>query len=160
LVIGIDDERSCSLSVPGLLGFNQNRPIGEARILEQPPKGFEADEPLADVFVSIDATATRFLRIVPVKDLEAIEADEPFERSERVVIARKVVDVVTRGDQVTRVEANTDTWRAIEVGQYGGEVFEAMSDRASLASRVLEQYLDLLMGPRAERARDRFGDEP
>ena len=55
------------------------------RSLTMRPKRLEADASLADVRVAIDAAAERPLRVVQVKHLQPIEADEPpeFRRTSR-----------------------------------------------------------------------------
>ena len=79
LVIRIDGERPRTLGGPGFLGLNQDREIRETRVVEESSKRLTADEPLADVFVSIDSAAAGLFRIVAMKDLEPIESDQSFE---------------------------------------------------------------------------------
>ena len=61
---------------------------------------------------------------------------------------------------MTRVEAYTDARRAIEMGQYRGQVLESMPHGTTLAGGMLEQDSDVLMRPRLEGARNRLGNQP
>ncbi len=159
LVVGIDHQRSCPLVAAGLLGLNEDRLAGESWVVQQAPKRLEADESLANVLVTIDAAAARLLRVVAVKNLESVESHEPVERFERLVVAGRVGDVVSGGEQVTGVKADADARRAIEVRQDGREVFEAMTDGSTLTRRVLQQHHHRLAWARLEGARDCLRDE-
>ena len=81
--------------------------------MEQSPERLEADASVADVLVTIDAAAARPLRVVAVKHLEPIEADDPIELLERIAIARLGRDVVARGDEMAGVEADADAPRSV-----------------------------------------------
>ena len=85
-----DRPRSCwawcrrAFSVSIRIGKWLNRAI-----VQQTPERLEPETALADVLVPIDAAAARPLRIVPVKDLQPIEADEAIEGFEGVAIASR-----------------------------------------------------------------------
>ena len=53
--------------------------MSQARIVEQPPEGFEAQTTAADVLVTIDPASARLFRIVQMNDFQPIESDEPLE---------------------------------------------------------------------------------
>ena len=72
-----------SLGVSSSIGRRAKRAIGQ-----QPAERLEPEAALADVLVPIDAAAARLLRVVQVKDLDAVEADEPIELLERPAVAR------------------------------------------------------------------------
>ena len=64
------------------------------------------------MLVAIDAATARPFRVVAVKHFEPFDADEPIELFEGVAIASLCRDVVSRRDEVTRVEADADAPRA------------------------------------------------
>ena len=94
------------------LRLDQNRQIAESWIVQQAPERLETEATLTEVLVSIDAAAARPLRVVTVKDLQPIEADDAIERGEGVAIADVGDDVVSGCDEVTRVEADADARRS------------------------------------------------
>ena len=135
-------------------------PFRETPVGQQPPKRLEAETALADVFVTVDAAAERLLRVVAVKDLQSIEADEPIERLERVGDSRKGRDVISRSEQMTGIQADADPRRAIEMRHDRREMFKAMADGSALSRRVLEKHHHLLARAQLEGARDCLRDEP
>ena len=64
------------------------------------------------MFVTIDAAAARPLRVVSVKGLQSIDADDPVELLERVAVARLRRDVVSRGDEMAGVQADPNAPRS------------------------------------------------
>ena len=136
-----DRPRSCSASSRGrLLGLDHHRQVREPAIVKQPPERLETETAGADVLVAIDAAAARALRIVGVEESQAIEADDAIEEGDRVRIAIRRHDVVSGRDEMTRVEADADTRRAVQLRDDRRQVLEAISQRPSLPRRVLEQH--------------------
>ena len=60
------------------------------------------------MFMSIDATPARLLRVVQVKDLDPIESDGAIELAERVGISVFGAEIVAGRQQVTGVQADPD----------------------------------------------------
>ena len=131
----------------------------EAAIVQQAPERLETEATLTDVLVSIDAAAARPLRVVAVKDLQPIEADDAIERGEGVAIAGVGDNVVSRCDEVTRVEADADSWRSIHMVDDRRQMLEAISQRSPLPGRVLEQHHGLAARARLERRADRIRNQ-
>ena len=67
--------------------LEQHRQTLKPAIVDDAAERLEPDATLADVLVAIDAAAERPLRVVQVKDLQAIEADQAPESVERARIA-------------------------------------------------------------------------
>ena len=63
----------------------------------------------ANVLVTIDATSERLPRIVQVKYLEAIQPTFLFELPKGVFVAVSRAYVVSRREQVTRIEADAES---------------------------------------------------
>src|ERR1700732_1478890 len=110
------------------------------------------------MLVSIDPAAERLLRVVQVKRLQAVEANQPAELSERRGVALGRADVVTRRDQVTRVAAASDSGVAGHPGDDRRELLERRSERGALPGGVLEQYHGLPAATIAQQADERFRD--
>jgi hypothetical protein len=83
--------------------------------MQQSPKRLEADASVADMFVTIDAVAARPLRVVSVKGLQPIDADDPVELLERISVSRLRRDVVSRGDEMAGVQADANAPRSPQV---------------------------------------------
>src|SRR5215204_6052992 len=120
--------------------LEQHRQAREARIRQQPPERFEAETALADVLVPIDTAAARFLRVVQVKDLDPVEADDPIERLEGLPVPLFGGDIVSRRQQVAGVEAHANPRRPVEQFEDRGEVLEAVAEIGALPGGVLEEY--------------------
>ncbi len=84
----------------------------------------------------------------------------PIELLERVAIAGFCGDVVSRRDEMTRVEADAYAPRAPKVPDHRGKVLEAMAQRPALSGRVLQQHHRLCARPRLECHANRIGDQP
>jgi hypothetical protein len=111
------------------------------------------------VLVSINTAAARPLRIVAVEYLEAPEADETIELLKDVAVARFGRHVVARRHQMTGIEADTNASRAAQVPDHCREMLEAMAERPSLPSRVLEQHHRFAARPRFECHANRIRNE-
>ena len=75
----------------GVSSFGVSSSIGSPRnrgSFSEPPERLETEASLADVLVPIDAAAARLLRVVQVKHLEPIEADDAIELAEGAGVAR------------------------------------------------------------------------
>src|SRR5688572_17449410 len=67
----------------GLRRLEQHRHAVEAPIVYETSERIEPDTTLPDMLVTIDAAAERALRVVQVKDLEALHSNQPLEQFER-----------------------------------------------------------------------------
>ena len=123
-----------SFGVSSSIGRRANRGSFSSR-----RNGSRPEAALADVLVPIDAAAARLLRVVQVKHLDAVEADDAIERLERLAIALFGADVVAGGQQVAGVEADADARRAVEPLEDRREVLEAVAEVGALPGGVLEQ---------------------
>jgi len=96
-----------------------------------------AEEAVADVVVPIAVRAERRLRVVHVQAAQAVEADALVEVGDQTVEHLPIGDVVARGEQVARVEADTEplvsTGRVVD----GHQLVERASDRVAGARCVL-----------------------
>ena len=143
----------------GLLGLDQDRQPRESRVVQQPAERLEPDAPVTDVLVTIDAAAARPLRIVAVKNLQPLDADDPIELIEGVAITRLGRDVVARRHEVAGIEADADPFRSAQVCDDRGKVVEAVPERPALARRMFEQHHRLCARPRLEGDSDGVRDE-
>src|SRR3954470_13866863 len=75
LVQRIDRDRPRRLAL-GFRRLQQHRQILEAAIVDDAPERLEPEVPVADVLMTIDAAAERFLRVVHVKRLQPLEPDD------------------------------------------------------------------------------------
>ncbi len=118
--------------------------------MQQPAERLEPEAPVADVLVTIDTAAAGPLRIVAVKDLQPLDADDPIELIEGVAIACLRRDVVARRHEVARIEADADALRSTQVLDHRRQVLEPVAERPALARRMFEQHHRLCARPRLE----------
>lgn len=147
------------VAVGRLLRFDQHWQACKPTVPQQPAKGIEAQAALTDVLVPVHAATTWPLRIIRMKHAKPIDANELLEGVERVFVASARRQVVAGGDQVTGVEANARARRSIELVDDRRELFEAVSDRATLACGVLEEHHRSSPRPRAKCSADRLGNQ-
>ena len=147
----IGDDGSAFPAPRGLLGFDQERQSGEAAVVQQTAKGLLAQATAPDVLVAVDAAPARLLRIVPMKHLQTIDADDAIEGVECVPVARFADDVVARRDEMAGVKTDTDTGGVSQVPDDSRQVLEPMSERPALARRMLEEHQRPAAWPRLER---------
>ena len=98
-----------------------------------------AHQALADVVVTVAVRAQGRLRVVHVQCLEAVEPDLFVHFLYDAVQLVSVGDVVARGVQVARVEADADARVAVEAVDERGELVDRAADRVARAGRVLDQ---------------------
>src|SRR5581483_4464269 len=108
-------------------------------IVDEPAERGESHLALTDVLVAIHAAPERFLRIVHVKHFQAVEADAPLELLEGLAVAARGHDVVSRGEQVTRVEADADAWMSAHAVDDRGDFVEVGAETGTLTGRVLQK---------------------
>ena len=111
------------------------------------------------MLVAIDAAAERPLRVVQVKHLQPIEADQPLELPEGGRVAAGRADVVAGGEQMAGVEADADPAVAVGLRDDRCELLERGPERRALPGGLLEQNHRLAAAPRAQQLEERRGDE-
>src|SRR3954451_4649400 len=88
--------------------LQQFRDAAEARVVQQEAKGLDADLAVADVLMPVDARAERLLRIVEMKRADIFDSDMRFERIDRPLVFVAIADLVSRGEDVARIETDAD----------------------------------------------------
>src|SRR5205814_10449831 len=124
----------------GLRRLEQHRQIAEAAIVHEASERLEPEAPVADVLVAIDAAAERPLRVVQVKHLQPIEADQPLELLEGRRVAAGRADLVAGGEQMARVEADADPAMAVGLRDDRCELLERRAERRALLGGLIAEY--------------------
>lgn len=114
------------------LRLDQHRQAREARVMKEAMERREAEVAFADVLMTIDTAPAWPLGIVGVKHAEAIDADEPLECGEGLLIPALADDIVAGRDEVAGIEADTDPRGSVQVLEDRREMLEAISDRTAL----------------------------
>src|SRR4029453_11258112 len=83
-----------------LRGLEQHRQPAEPGIVDEAAERFEAETSPADVLVPADPASQRLFVVVKVKQLRALEADQPAELVERLRVAFWGADIVAGGEQM------------------------------------------------------------
>ena len=94
--------------------FQQLGDPAEPLIVQQESKSIEADTPVTDVFVAIDARSEVLLRIVEVKKSDVPNADLPIELFDCALVRVAGAEVVTGCEDVASVEADSHAFRIID----------------------------------------------
>src|SRR5262245_44900198 len=105
-----------------------------------------AHEALADVVVAVAVRAERFLRVVDVQGLEAVEADLVVHVFYDAVQLPSVSYVVAGRVEMARVEADAEVRVTVEPVDDGRELVDGASDRTARSGGVLEQQPRLVRG--------------
>src|SRR5207247_9372019 len=95
-----------------------------SRIVHQTPERLGAEVAIADVLVPIDTAPEWPLRIVQVKQLQAIEPHDAAELLERVGVSFRRADVVARREQMARVQTDADSRRSLHVLDHRRQLLE------------------------------------
>src|SRR5581483_8293792 len=94
------------MKVRRLRRLQAGRMFFEARIVHDVPERLASDLSLADVRMAIHARAEIGFGIVQVKSEDLLHADERTQLANRRVPALRRANVVTRGKEVRRVQAD------------------------------------------------------
>src|SRR5262249_55881406 len=89
--------------------LQQHRQVCKSWIVEQLAERFDAQTSPSDVLVAIDAAPAGLLRVIQGKHAKPIETDKAIEIAKRGRIAVVCAQVVSGGEQVTRIEAHADS---------------------------------------------------
>src|SRR5689334_2453398 len=110
--------------------LEQRRQLLQLRMSEEDAE-LLADHALADVVVPVAVGAERRLRVVHVQRAQPVEPDLAIQIAEQGVQRLAVGDVVARHPQVARVEADAESWMAVEAVEQRRQLLERASDRAA-----------------------------
>lgn len=111
----------------------------EALVLQESPKRLGADATTTNVLMPIDTTAEGLLRVIEMKQLEALESNDSLELVENVDIAGRRDDVVARRNHMTGVETDTQPGRVIDAVDDRPEVLETVTEDRALTGGLLQQ---------------------
>jgi len=100
---------------------------------------FETDLAFPNVFVAIDPRSERGLGIVEMQCRESIQSDHAVEFAKHFLHSGFAADVVTGGEDVGGVEANTEPFRFAHVFDDRGQMLELVTQTRSLAGRRFER---------------------
>ncbi len=112
------------------------------RVREEITKTRIADRAPSDVLVAVDSGTPWPLRVVDVDRVQAIEPHGAGKRADRLLPAAPGHEVVPRGMDVTRVEADGDTTRPPQRSEDVAQMREAVTDGVALPRGRLEQDAD------------------
>ena len=110
----------------------------EARIVDRRAKTFDPDFALPDMRVPVDLRAEVGFGVVEVKGDDLIEPDERIELVHCVVPTFGRADIVAGGEQMGGIEADGKAPGIADAIEDRGQVFESISQTASLAGSVFE----------------------
>ena len=119
--------------------LKEARNILESWIIYQPPERKRADFALADVLVTVNPRAERLHRIVQVERFQPLDPQQCVEFAEGLVEAPVRGDVVSGGEDVTRIDTNPDAAAVVDRIDDRSELFERAADARTLSGRGLEQ---------------------
>jgi hypothetical protein len=128
-------------------------------VVDDSAERVETEAPLPDMLVAIDAAAERFLRVVQVKHLQAIESHQTSELFECRRVAFGRTDVIAGRDQVTRVQADADAAMVVHLGDDHRELLERRAERGALTGRVLQQDHRLAAAASLQQLEQPFRDQ-
>src|SRR5947208_1660476 len=111
----------------------------KAVIIYQEAKWLQSEASLADVGVAVHPAPLRLETIVEVKHLEFLQTDESVEGAEGGAIFLERPQRIPGREDVTGVEADTETLRVMDLGQDVGEMLKAVSQAGSLPGRGFKQ---------------------
>src|SRR5688572_24555213 len=94
--------------------FEQHRKLCKSTVVQQAAKGFQSETALADVLVAIDTASAGLLRIIEVKESDAVETDHAIELAERASVAFDRAEIVACGQEVTGIEADANPRGSVE----------------------------------------------
>jgi hypothetical protein len=99
------------------------------------------------MLVTVDTAAARLLRVIQVEHLQPIEPHDSIEIVERRRVAFLGTQIVSGGQQVTRVQANTNAKRSIHMRENRCQVLETVPQVCPLPGRVFENHFRAMASP-------------
>src|SRR5262245_11485897 len=111
----------------------------KTRIVQEHPERLKSQAALTDMGVPIDAAAERLFAVVEMKRPQLFQADDALEFLEGCLIVSGGEQRVTGGENVTRVEANTEPLRILDAVDNGRQLLKTMPQAASLSGGRLQQ---------------------
>ena len=111
-----------------ITGFQQFGDATEARVVQQKTKRVDADLALADVLMPVDARSERFLRIVEMKRANVLDPDVRRERINGPLVVVAVAELVSRGEDVARIETDADALLVVDERDDAAQLFERAAE--------------------------------
>ncbi len=84
---------------------------GEAGVVHDQGEGVGADCPLSDMFMAVDPAVKSLLRVIEVKALQAVDADETIKFFPDSIVGISLVKIITGGEGVAGIVADAETLR-------------------------------------------------
>src|SRR3954465_6699611 len=105
--------------------FQHLRNFPQVRILHDEAERGHTDLAFANMFVPIDSRTTSGFRIVEMDRRKTLQANDPIEFTKHFPNSGFGPDIISGGEYMRRVEANTETLRFPRIGDYVFDLLES-----------------------------------
>jgi hypothetical protein len=113
--------------------------VSQARMVQQPAEGFEADGSLPDMLMTIEFRSANRFGVVAMPDAHVLQSDGFIEVRQRLLDTFGRHDVVAGDVGVASVDAGSDRHEAAEAIEDFGYLFEAPAERIFGAGSIFDE---------------------